>query len=522
MAVSKNHFPISLVYKSSTTLKNIERLTYPFNRIFMAIQELKPTFDLTEIAKKTMREKNLLTEFLLDVQKATEKTFDHGAISPATKRMTDFLWCSIDNDDSKYLDQLTYAEKLDDETYKIYIAIAEVDHLVPQNSVIDRHAQYNTVSIYTPTKVFPMLPEKLSAGLTSLNEGVDRLAIVVEVEVNDNGALGNFNIYSALVHNHAKLAYNSVSTWLEGNGPIPEKVANVTGMEAQLYLQDTITQLLKEFRNQKGALALETIKPKTIVEKEDAIDIKISKKNRARDLIENFMIVANTITALYLKSKQLPSFRKIVRVPKKWDRIVEIARDLGETLPDQPDSKALDLFLIKQKLLDPVHFPDLSLTIIKLLGNGEYIVEYYDDMPIGHFGLAHADYTHSTAPNRRYLDLITQRIIKAALENKEMPYTLNELEKLAKHCTIQEVEADKVERKMRKSAAMMLLFSKFGEVFDAIITGAGTKGTWVHIFNPSVDGKLVGGFENKDVGDLILVKLIHLDIENGHIDFTKV
>jgi exoribonuclease-2 len=490
----------------------------------MATPELQPTIDLTELAKKAMRERNLLIEFLPEVERAAEEASLKFTLPSSTIDMTHLLWCSIDNDDSKDLDQLTYAEQLsaNEEKYKIYIAIAEVDHLVSQNSIIDRHAQYNTVSVYTPTKVFPMLPERLSTDFTSLNENENRLAIVVEAEINQNGSLGAYTIYSALVRNYAKLAYNSVSAWLDGDGSIPKKIDEVIRMKEQLKLQDHITTLLKKYRHEKGALTLETIESKAIIENNHIIDIKTAKKNRARDLIEEFMITANTCTALYLKFKRLPSFRRVVRVPKRWERIVEIAREHGETLPDQPDSKALDLFLIKRKFLDPLHFPDLSLTIIKLLGNGEYIVEYYDDMPIGHFGLALTDYTHSTAPNRRYPDLITQRIIKAALNNQEMPYTSKELEKLAKHCTIQENEADKVERQMKKSAAILLLYTKFDEVFDAIITGAGPKGTWVRIFHPPVDGKLIGGFENKDVGDSIRVKLTHLDIENGHIDFVKV
>ncbi len=482
----------------------------------------QPAIDLTELAKKAMRERDLLTEFSSDVQKAVDQAPETITIPPSIKDTRQWLWCSIDNDDSKDLDQLTYAERTDEGRFRIFIAIADVDARVPQNSVVDRHAQYNTVSVYTPTKVFSMLPERFSNDLTSLNEKQDRVAMVVEVEVNADGSLGSHALYQALVYNHAKLAYNSVAAWLDGTGPIPPKIEKVAGMEDQLRLQDEITTLLKRYRHENGALTLETVEPKAVFENQQIVDIKISKKNRARDLIEDFMIAANTSTALFLKNRKLPSFRRIVRVPKRWDRIVEIAKELGELLPDEPDSKALDLFLIKRRLIDPLHFPDLSLTVIKLLGNGEYVVEYPDDMPIGHFGLALRDYTHSTAPNRRYPDLITQRIVKSALENKPLPYPSKELEKLAKHCTTKEDDAEKVERKMRKSAAILLLYSKFGEVFDAIVTGASVKGTWVRILHPPVDGKLVKGYENKDVGDQIRVTLSHLDIENGFIDFVSV
>ncbi len=487
----------------------------------MTFQE-QPAIDLTELAKTAMRERDLLTEFSSDVQKAADQAPEAISFPPSTKDARQLLWCSIDNDDSRDLDQLTYAESLDEGRFRIFIAIADVDERVPKNSVVDRHAQYNTVSVYTPTKVFSMLPERFSTDLTSLNEGQDRLAIVVEVEVNADGSLGAHTLYQALVYNHAKLAYNSVAAWLDGTEPMPNKIGEVAGMEAQLRLQDQITTLLKQYRHYHGALTLETLEPQAVVQNHRIVDIKIAKKNRARDLIEDFMIAANTSTAIFLKNRELPSFRRIVRVPKRWDRIVEIAKELGEKLPDEPDSKALDLFLIKRRSLDPLHFPDLSLTIIKLLGNGEYIVEYPNDMPIGHFGLALRDYTHSTAPNRRYPDLITQRILKSALENKSLPYPSKELEKLAKHCTTKEDEAEKVERKMRKSAAILLLYSKFGEVFDAIVTGASVKGTWVRILHPPVEGKLVKGYEHKDVGDQIRVKLTNLDIENGFIDFVRV
>ncbi len=486
-------------------------------------QNIEPKADLTKIAKQTMLEKHLLSDFSPDVEREVNQLQKPAQpTSPFVKDKRDLLWFSIDNDDSRDLDQLTYAEQLENQEFKIYIAVADVDSLVKKGSAIDRHAQQNTTSVYTPTKIFSMLPEQLSTNLTSLNEHQDRLAVVVEVHVKADGALGAYNLYSAYVHNHAKLAYNSVSAWLEGTGIMPERITQQPGLEEQIRLQDRIAQLLKYYRHEQGALTLQTIEPHAIIEDQQIVDLKIIMKNRARDLIEDFMIAANTATARFLKSHQLPSLRRIVRTPKRWDRIVEIAQTLGEQLPPEPDAKALDRFLIKQRVLDPLHFPDLSLTIIKLLGNGEYIVEYPGDAPIGHFSLAVKDYIHSTAPNRRYPDLITQRLIKAALENQPAPYTPRELETLAYQCTLKEDEAEKVERKLQKCAAIALLASKMYHNFDAIVTGASAKGTWVRILHPPVNGKLVQGAEHVDVGDQIRVKLIHIDIEKGFIDFARI
>lgn len=486
-------------------------------------QNIEPKIDLTKIAKDTMIEKHLLADFSPDVEREVNHlTTSAKPTSPLVKDMRDKLWFSIDNDDSRDLDQLTYAEQLENQEFKIYIAVADVDSLVKKGSAVDRHAQHNTTSVYTPTKIFPMLPEKLSTDLTSLNEHQDRLAVVVEVQVKADGALGIYTLYSAYVNNHAKLAYNSVAAWLDGTGIMPERIARQADLEEQVRLQDHIAHLLKHYRHAQGALTLQTIEPHAIIENERVVDLNIMLKNRARDLIEDFMIAANTATARFLKSHQLPSLRRIVRIPKRWDRIVEIAQGFGEQLPPEPDAKALDLFLIKRRVLDPLHFPDLSLTIIKLLGNGEYIVEYPGDAPIGHFSLAVKDYTHSTAPNRRYPDLITQRLIKSALENQPSPYTPHELETLAYQCTLKEDEAEKVERKLQKSAAISLLSSKIHHVFDAVVTGSGTKGTWVRVLHPPVDGKLVQGAEHVDVGDQIQVQLVYVNIEKGFIDFVRI
>lgn len=478
--------------------------------------------DLTEIAKRSMLERRLLPDFPADVLKEANQ-ISEAAIpdSPSIKDMRNALWFSLDNDNSRDLDQITYAEKKDDQTYKIYIAIADVDSLVKKGSSIDRYAQQNTTSVYTPTKIFTMLPEKLSTDLTSLNEAKDRLALVAEMQVGPEGDLSDFSIYRAYVKNYAKLAYNSISAWLDGSQAPPDTVKNNQELQKQIRLQDEIARILRKRRHTHGALTLQTIEPQAIIEDQQVVDVIPAQKNRGQDLIEDFMIAANRTSVDFLNQHKLPSLRRIVRIPKRWDRILAIANELGETLPPEPDAKALDQFLVKRRQLDPLHFPDLSLTIIKLLGNGEYVVEYPGADPIGHFSLAVKHYTHSTAPNRRYPDLITQRMLKAVLEKQPIPYQSSELEMLAKHCTQKEDDAEKVERKMKKSATCLLLLSKINHAFDGLVTGAGPNGTWVRIIQPPIEGKLVKGFENVDVGDQITVKLIHVDVEKGFIDFVR-
>jgi exoribonuclease-2 len=279
---------------------------------------------------------------------------------------------------------------------------------------------------------------------------------------------------------------------------------------------------MKNFRHVHGALSLETIEARPIFDGDQIRDLEVEEKNRAKDIIEDFMIAANGVTARYLSSRKFPSIRRVVRTPKRWERIVEIAEEHGFRLPDNPDSKVLDEFLVKEKAADPLRFPDLSLTIIKLLGAGEYIAEFPGDTAPGHFGLAVKDYTHSTAPNRRYTDLITQRLLKAAIEGRSSPYSNEELEVLANHCTEEEDAANKVERQVGKSAAALLLESRIGEQFDALVTGASSKGTWVRLLNMPIEGRLVHGFEGIDVGNRIRVQLIFIDVERGYIDFRKV
>ena len=444
----------------------------------------------------------------------------HGTISP--RDMKGLIWCSIDNDDSQDLDQLTYAESLPGGSVKIFVAIADVDALVKNQSALDHHARQNSTSIYTAGGIFPMLPEKLSTDLTSLKYDTDRGAMIIEITVDPEGAAQQSDIYLASVHNHAKLAYNSVDAWLENTAPMPEALKKVADLDTNLRLQDQVAQKLKARRQEHGALHLRTTEARPVFDNEVLVDLQTETTNRAKELIENFMVLANGVTARYLTSKKFPSLRRVVRTPKDWDRIVELAHENAFTLPSTPDSKLLDEFLLFAEAKDPVRFPDISLSIVKLLGSGEYVVNLPGETPIGHFGLAVRDYSHSTAPNRRYPDIITLRLLKAAMAGQPVPYNNNELKELASHCTEKEDDAKKVERQVRKSAEAMLLEHQIGKQFEAIVTGASAKGTWVRLLNPPVEGMLVQGFKGLKVGQRLRVQLMHTEVERGFIDFKRV
>lgn len=478
---------------------------------------------LQKIARRVMLERGLQPEF--SPRALAELDSIHGpaaTIKGTALDLRHLLWCSIDNDDSRDLDQLTVAEALPDGGVKIYVAVADVDALVKKGSAIDDHARQNTTSVYTAAKIFSMLPEKLSTDLTSLNYASDRYAIAVEMIIAKDGALQNSAVYQALVRNQAKLAYPSVAAWLEGTGPMPKEVDAVPGLAENLRLQDRAAQQMKTLRHVHGALTLETVEARLVFDDGTLKDLEAEKKNRAKELIEDFMIAANGATARFLASKSLPSLRRVVRTPKRWDRIVELAAEHGFTLPAGPDSKALEQFLAQARDADPLRFPDLSLSVIKLLGAGEYVVELPGGTSDGHFGLAVRDYAHSTAPNRRYPDIITQRLLKSAMDGHRIPYENAELSLLATHCTEKEDAAKKVERQVKKSAAAMLLEHRINEQFDAIITGAADKGTWVRLFNPPVEGRLASGFEGLDVGHRLRVQLVRTDVERGYIDFKRV
>jgi exoribonuclease-2 len=486
----------------------------------------KPPFhhrsDLKEIARRAMVERGLEPDFTPPVRAELDRIA--GAAPPAGQGVRDLrglLWCSIDNDDSKDLDQLSVSETLTGGAVKILVAVADVDAVVRKDTAIDQHARHNTTTVYTAAEIFPMLPPRLSTDVTSLNVGEDRLAVIVEMAVAADGSLDGSSVYRAAVKNRAQLAYDAVSAWLGGKGPAPGPVSRVAGLDGQLRVQDAVAQKLRELRFDQGALDLETLQPKAIFEGETVVALRQEAHNRGRQLIEDFMIAANGVTARYLAGKRFSSLRRVVRSPERWQKIVEVAKEQGEHLPPEPDSKALSDFLARRHKADPDRFPDLSLVIVKLMGRGEYIVERPGGAVAGHFGLAVKDYTHSTAPNRRFPDLITQRLLKAALSGAAAPYTEGELESLAVHSTEQEDNADKVERQVRKSAAALLLEKRVGERFDAIVTGASEKGTWVRVFDPPVEGKLVHGFEGLAVGKKLRVKLISTDVERGFIDFVR-
>ena len=476
---------------------------------------------LEQIARRVMQEHGFLPDFSIAALDQLSNIQNIVAETVAIKKdLRQLPWLSIDNDDSRDLDQLTVAELLPDNNVMILVAVADVDTLVKKNSAIDQHAHQNTTSIYTAGKTFPMLPDNLSTNLTSLNYQEDRPSVVIEMIITNAGDIQSSDIYQAVVRNHAKLAYNGVAAWLEGKVTVPLTID--TSIADNLHIQDKVAQKLRGKRHLRGALELQTLEARPVFIGDEIKDLQVDETNRAKQIIEDFMIAANDITALFLKGKQIPSLRRVVRSPKRWDRIVEIAAQHNSPLPPEPDSKALADFLTKQKAADPLRFPDLSLVIIKLLGSGEYIIELPNETALGHFGLAVKDYTHSTAPNRRFPDLITQRMLKATLGGLPLPYIQSELIELAKYCTLKEDDANKVERRVAKSAAAMLLSSRIGGQFDAICTGAADKGTWVRIFQPPIEGRLLQGYEAIDVGNRLKVKLIHINVNQGFIDFERV
>lgn len=479
--------------------------------------------ELMVIACRAMNAHGLFAEFSPVVLREVEEL--PRAAVPRERSLRDLrelLWSSIDNDDSRDLDQLTVAEALPAGQVKLLVAIADVDALVSRGSAIDQHAQHNTTSVYTAAAVFPMLPVQLSTDLTSLGQDADRLAIVIEMVVGPQGTLVGSDIYRAWVRNRAKLAYGSVSAWLDGTAPPPERVKAVAGLAEQLRTQDRVAQAMRTQRHQHGALGLETSEPRVVFAGDELAGLRLEIKNRAKELIEDFMIAANGVTARYLDEHAFPALRRVLRSPARWPRIVELAAKHGERLPAEPDAGALAQFLSRQRQRDGGSFQELSLAVVKLMGAGEYVLERPGARALGHFGLAVRDYTHSTAPNRRFPDLVTQRLLKAALAGRDVPYSETQLSVLAGHCTQMEDAASKVERQVRKSAAALLLQERVGQRFAAIVTGASPKGTWVRLLQPPVEGKVTQGSAGLDVGDKVEVELRSTDVERGFIDFVRV
>ena len=463
-------------------------------------------WDLTEIAKQAMEERGFLPEFPPRVISEVGRWKAAALPRSPYKDLREIPWVSIDNVTSKDLDQLTYASG-----NRIFVAISDVDALVSKGSEADRYALTNTTSVYTPTITFPMLPEPLSHHLTSLVEHEDRAALVTEIELDDDGKFLSWDIYYAWVKNHAKLAYPRVGEALQNGSADP-----------QLQLQDKLAQRIEAFRLRQGALNFDTIELETEVVENQVVGIKEAAFNRAHSLIENFMIASNIATVRFLRARGLPTLRRAVREPKRWGRIVDLAKDYHFSLPDEPDAKALQTFLTERKAKDPDAFADLSLAIIKLVGRGEYIASFPGKKAPGHFDLAVLDYAHTTAPNRRYPDLVNQRLIKSTLFQTPLPYKEQELIDIAAHCSQKEDDATKVERRMLKSAAAVVLSSQIGREFPAIVTGINEHGTWVRLDTPAIEGKLVRGEPSLDVGDKIRVKLLHTDVVKGFIDFERI
>jgi exoribonuclease-2 len=445
---------------------------------------------------------------------------------PSTSEARDLralLWSSIDNSESRDLDQIEFVEQLPDGAMRILVGIADVDTLVTKGSPLDQHAFDNCTSVYAGVQVFPMLPSQISTGFTSLNQGEDRAVLVIEVVIDKTGAPKSHDVYRAIAANRAKLAYDSLGAWLEGHGPVPPLVESTPQLEAQIWLQDRAASLLKSQRERAGALEFETIEATPVAKDGKVESLAVTRKNRARDLIEDFMVAANVAIAQILAERNRSAIRRVVREPKRWSRIVDIAKGYGVELPTAPDPKALSHFLALRRAADPQRFADLSLSVVKLLGPGEYVVDLpgpADDQ--GHFGLAANDYSHATAPNRRYADLVTQRLIKATLANAPAPYSNDELTTIATHCTERENAANHVERIVRKAAAAQLLAHRIGNVFDAIVTGVNKDGTYVRLLSPPAEGRVMKNYQGMDVGERVRVKLLSTDERRGFIDFEGV
>jgi len=433
------------------------------------------------------------------------------------------LWSSIDNRDTRDLDQVEVCEPLGHGATRLRLGIADVDHLVAKGSAIDRHAAANTTSLYTGVETFPMLPEELSTDRTSLMEGAERLVVVVDLVVDAAGDVDETRAYRALIVNRAKLAYDPVGNWLGGAAPIPEEFAAIPGLEEQVRLQDDVAQRLRTRRHERGALDLETIEARPVTSGGQVVDLEVTRKGRARELIEDFMIAANSAMARFLESRHVPSIRRVVRAPKRWPRIVELARRYGDALPDEPSSTALADFLRRRRTASADSFADVSLSVVKLLGAGEYAVErpWEPDGDEGHFGLAVEDYSHTTAPNRRYADLVMQRLVKSSLDGRTTPYPAAELETIARRCTLMENAARAVERAMRKVVAATLMAHRIGETFEGIVTGVNRNGTFARLMNPPVEGRVVRGEQGMDVGDRVRLTLVEVDVAKAYIDLAR-
>ena len=475
---------------------------------------------LQEVAREAMRSRGFDPEFPRAALEEARQLAGPAAL-PDRLDLRDLPWTSIDNNDSRDLDQLTVAEAISPGQTRIRVAIADVDVLVHPGSAIDQRAAMHTTSVYTAAAVFPMLPERLSTDLTSLDPGQDRAALVVDFTVTEDGSVSAATVVPALVRNHAQLAYGAVGEWLDGHAPAPPRVLSTPGLVDKLRLQDVVAQSLRRRRHARGALTLNTRQSRAVFQGDALEAVTEDHPNRAKELIEELMIAANTATAATFVERRVPSLRRVVRVPKRWDRIVSLAAGTGTRLPATPDSESLSAWLRVRQAGEPQRFADLSLSVVKLIGRGEYVVQDPDAPAVGHFGLAVQEYTHATAPNRRFADLVTQRLLKSSLQERPSPYARAELEVIAARCNDRAVAAEKVERQVQKSAAALLLADRVGERFESLVTGVNTAGTWVRLEEPAVEGRLDVGFNNLDVGDRVRVRLLRTDVRRGFLDFAR-
>lgn len=478
--------------------------------------------DLVSIARAAMLRNGFTPDFPASVAQQLASMSKQVSGGDGIRDLRSLLWSSIDNDDSRDLDQIEYSEDLGAGRTKVFIGIADVDAFAPKGTPVDQHAQSETTTVYAGVVNFPMLPTELSTGITSLLENEDRLAMVTEFEVSSDGELGAHSVYRALVRNKAQLHYSDIGPWLDGSGAMTPKVAASADLQKQLRMQDQVAAALNKNRFAHGALNIENAETRPILVRGEITDIKTEAKNRASGLIEELMVAANECVARTLRDKGLASIRRVVKTPERWPRIVELAQKYGEHLPEQPDSKALNDFMTRRRSADPDHFPDLSLAIVKLMGPGEYEVQPASDTTPDHFGLAVQDYTHSTAPNRRFPDIVTQRLLKAANAGGNPPYSIDELTAIAKNCTDKASAARKVERQMSKSIAAVAMQKHIGQTYDSIVTGASDKGTFVRVLNPIVEGMLLHPPAGTDVGEKLHVKLVEANPERGFIDFVAV
>jgi exoribonuclease II len=479
------------------------------------------TPDLRDVARQAMVDEGFDPDFGPAARAELQNIGKHPDAGAPLKDLRALLWSSIDNDDTRDLDQIEFAEEVSD-GWRLYIGVSDVDTEVPKGSAIDAHAAAQTTSVYTGAAIFSMLPPELSAGATSMFADAERKAVVVEMIVGTDGTVKSAEIFRARVTNKAQLAYSAVGTWLDSGTATPQKIAAIPQLESQLRVQAKIAAALRKTRVDNGALEIETVEARAVSLNGTVTAIEKTQRNTATDLIEDFMIAANGAVARFLEARHVSGIRRIVRSPERWDRIVELAKQYGKTLPPAPDPFALHDFMLERKAADPDTFPDLSLAVVKLMGPGEYILDQPGVEEPGHFGLAVQDYTHSTAPNRRYADLVTQRIVKAVLSGSPPPYNDDELSAIARNCTLKEDAARKVERNVRKIAAAILFSDRIGQHFKAIVTGKKPSGTFVRVVSPPVEGMLVRGGGGVDVGDEIDVQLLSTNPKRGFIDFGRV